>query len=53
MGLARLARARALDAGHKKEEARKEAAQAADQLERSSGAEYPEAQAARELAKTP
>ena len=53
MGLARLARARALDAGHKKAEARKEAVQAADQLERSSGAEDPEAQAARELAKTP
>ena len=53
MGLARLARARALDAGHKKDEARKEALQAADQLERSSGADYPEARAARELAGGP
>jgi tetratricopeptide (TPR) repeat protein len=51
MGLARLARARALDAGDRKEEARKEAQQAADQLERSSGADYPETRAARELTK--
>ena len=53
MGLARLARARALEAGHKSAEARKEALQAADQLERSSGADLPEARAARELAGTP
>jgi serine/threonine protein kinase len=50
MGLARLARARALVAQRKTGEARKEALLAADQLEKSCGADYPDARAAREMA---
>jgi serine/threonine protein kinase len=53
LGLARLARARALAAQHKTDAARKEALTAADQLEKSSGADLPEAIAARELARAP
>jgi serine/threonine-protein kinase len=50
MGLARLALARALDAQHKSAEARTQAQQAADQLEKSLGADHPDSRAARELA---
>jgi tetratricopeptide (TPR) repeat protein len=50
MGLARLALARALEAEHKTAEARSQARQAADQLEKSLGADHPNARAARELA---
>ena len=50
LGLALLARARALAAQHKSNDARRDALYAADQLEKSSGADLPEARAARELA---
>ena len=50
LGLAHLARARALAAQHKTDDAKKDALYAADQLEKSSGADLPEARAARELA---
>jgi serine/threonine protein kinase len=53
LGLAHLARARSLAAQHKSDDARKEALFAADQLERSSGADLLEARAARELAGSP
>jgi tetratricopeptide (TPR) repeat protein len=50
MGLAHLARARALEAQHHTTEARKEAQMAADQLEKSEGLDHPDVRAARELA---
>jgi hypothetical protein len=53
LGLAHLARGRALAARHSTDDARKEALYAVTQLERSSGAELPETLAARELAKSP
>jgi eukaryotic-like serine/threonine-protein kinase len=53
LGLAYLARARALAAQHKPDDARKDALHAADQLEKSSGTDLPEARAARELAGSP
>jgi serine/threonine protein kinase len=53
LGLAHLARARALAARHSTDDVRKEALIAAVQLERSSGADLPEARAARELAGSP
>jgi serine/threonine-protein kinase len=53
MGLAHLARARALAARHSMDEARKEALYAAAQLEKSAGAGLPEARAARVLAESP
>jgi hypothetical protein len=53
LGLAHLARARALAAQHRSDEARKEALYAAAQLEQSSGADLPEARTARELARSP
>jgi eukaryotic-like serine/threonine-protein kinase len=53
LGLAHLARARALAARHSTDDARKEAIYALSQLEQSSGADLPEARAARELAKSP
>jgi serine/threonine protein kinase/tetratricopeptide (TPR) repeat protein len=53
LGLAHLARARALAAQHRSDEVRKEALYAAAQLEQSSGADLPEARTARELAKIP
>jgi eukaryotic-like serine/threonine-protein kinase len=53
LGLAHLARARALAAQHSTDEVRKEALYAAAQLEQSSGADLPEARAARELARSP
>jgi eukaryotic-like serine/threonine-protein kinase len=53
LGLAHLARARALAAQHKTDDARKDAQYAADQLEKSSGADLLEARAARELARSP
>jgi eukaryotic-like serine/threonine-protein kinase len=53
LGLAHLARARALAAQHKTDDAKKDALYAADQLEKSSGADLPEARAARELAGSP
>jgi hypothetical protein len=53
LGLAHLARARALAAQHGTDDVRKEALYAAVQLEQSSGADLPEARAARELARSP
>jgi serine/threonine-protein kinase len=53
LGLAHLARARALAAERKTADARKDALLAADQLEKCSGADLPEARAARELAGIP
>jgi serine/threonine-protein kinase len=52
LGLALLARARALAAQHKTEGAKKDALYAADQLEKSSGTDLPEAHAARALAQS-
>ncbi|HEY6620706.1 MAG TPA: hypothetical protein VIY68_14255 [Steroidobacteraceae bacterium] len=52
LGLALLARARALADQHKAEGAKKDALYAADQLEKSSGADLPEARAARALAQS-
>jgi serine/threonine-protein kinase len=53
LGLAHLARARALAGRHSMDEVKKEALYAATQLEKSSGADLPEARAALELAKGP
>jgi hypothetical protein len=53
LGLAHLARARALAAQHKTAEAREAALYAAEQLEKSSGADLAETRAARDLAGTP
>ena len=53
LGLAHLARARALAAQRRTDDVKKEALYAAAQLERSSGADLPEARAARELAGSP
>jgi eukaryotic-like serine/threonine-protein kinase len=50
LGLAHLARARALTAQNKVDDARKDAIYAAEQLEKSAGADFPETRAARALA---